>query len=159
MGIDAKHLREHVVGPALVAIEAWSQAAENLVMGTAAQESHLEYLVQLGSGPAVGIFQMEPATYNDIWVNYLEYKPDLAARIRTAVATNQGTPPAERMIWDLRYAAILCRVHYLRKPGALPSAADIPGLAAYWKKHYNTPLGAGTEAEFIKNYDRVMVGE
>ena len=49
-----------------------SQEAENLLMGTAAQESALgEYIRQLGNGPALGIFQMEPETFDDIVRNYL----------------------------------------------------------------------------------------
>ena len=44
-----------------------SDNAVNLLMGTAAQESHLgKYRKQIGGGPALGIFQMEPATFNDI---------------------------------------------------------------------------------------------
>ena len=35
------------------------------------------------------------------------------------------------------------------------TAEEIPntlnGRAAYWKKHYNTPAGAGTAAKYIRN--------
>jgi hypothetical protein len=30
-----------------------------------------------------------------------------------------------------------------------PVPVTLKGRAAYWKKHYNTKLGAGTEAEYI----------
>ncbi len=154
--INAHQLRVQVVRPALIAVDLHSVAAENLVMGTAAQESHLKYIRQLGGGPALSFFQMEPATYEDLWANYLEYKPELAAKIRNAISTH-CKPPANRLLWDLRLGAIMCRVHYRRKPDPLPSADDVPGMAAYWKKHYNTYLGAGTEFEFIKNYSKVNV--
>lgn len=153
--MDASHLREHVVRPALRALDLYSQAAENLVMGTAAQESHLEYLVQLGNGPARGIFQMEPATHDDIWKHWLGYQPELANALRKAIATTEGQPPAGRMVWDLRYAAMMCRIHYRRVPSPLPDEHDVHALAAYWKEHYNTHLGAGTVQEFVDNYRRV----
>ena len=51
MPLNAQQLRTLVVRPALQAIGAWSPAAENLVMGTAGQESRLTHLHQLGGGP------------------------------------------------------------------------------------------------------------
>ncbi len=155
MGLNAKQLRELVVRPALKEINLWSQAAENLVMGTAAQESRLEYLKQLGGGPALGLFQVEPVTYNDYWDNFITYRNGLHASILRSVQAAKK-PPANRVVWDLKYAAIMCRVHYRRVSAPLPEASDLPGLAAYWKKYYNTPLGKGTETEFKENYHRTQ---
>ena len=39
MALDAKQLRELVIRPALMEIELWSEAAEELVLGTAIVES------------------------------------------------------------------------------------------------------------------------
>ena len=145
--------RRHVVVPALESIQHHNLAAENLVMGTAAVESRFEWLKQLGNGPALGFFQMEPATHDDIWLNFLAYRDPLAARIRRAIQYNGGQPAASRMIWDMRYAAIMCRVHYLRVKGALPSADDAEELGRYWKRHYNTNLGAGSVEKFTQAYE------
>jgi hypothetical protein len=49
------------------------QAAEELLLGTALQESGLIYRRQLNNGPALGLFQMEPATHDDIWADFLTY--------------------------------------------------------------------------------------
>ena len=152
--MNANQLREYIVRPALELIDAWSKTAENLVMGTAAQESNLKYVHQLGAGPAVGLFQMEPATHDDIWTNYLQYRQELAASIRKAISYNGGQPSAERMMWDFRYAAIMCRIHYRRVPKSLPDENDVHGLATYWKIHYNSENGAGTTDEFIQNYGK-----
>ena len=82
VSIDAEQLRKDIVRPAIEKIGLWSQEAEDLLIGTAAQESHLgTYLRQLGDGPALGIFQMEPATHNDIHENFLRYKHDLRNRV------------------------------------------------------------------------------
>ena len=75
--MNAGDIREYAVRPALEMIELWSQVAEDLVMGTAAQESHFSYLEQLHQGPALGMWQMEPATFRDIWINFLPSQPRL----------------------------------------------------------------------------------
>lgn len=43
-----------------------SMAAEQLLLGTAIQESHLKYRRQIG-GPALGYFQVGTNTQDDIW--------------------------------------------------------------------------------------------
>lgn len=124
-------------------------------MGTAAQESRLEYVRQLHEGQALSLFQIEPMTHDDIWDNYLAYRPELVNTVLGAIAAGER-PPAERLIWDLRYSAIMCRIHYKRVPEALPDAQDVWQLARYWKKFYNTTLGGGTETEFVENYRLVQ---
>lgn len=126
-------------------------------MGTAAQESGMgQYLVQLGNGPARGIFQMEPNTLRDIQQNFLSYRPKLKAMVETHKA--MALSDAANLICNLAYAALMCRIHYLRVAEALPAADDLSGLARYWKRYYNTALGKGSEAEFIENYHRYVGG-
>jgi len=158
MSINCKDLRELVVRPTLQHLRLWSPAAEDMVLGTAAQESGLgTYLHQVG-GPALGIYQMEPATHNDIWNNYLEYKPILRKQVEDMLGTSVHDIDSDdnSLIGNLYYATAMCRIHYLRVLEAMPVHKDIKGYAAYWKKYYNTPLGAGTEQEFIDNYKRYV---
>lgn len=118
----------------------YSEAAEELLILTAAAESlGGQYIYQMG-GPAVGIFQMEPNTHDDIWENYLEYKPELA--LETSFWTH--SKDSEALVYNLAYAILMARIHYLRVAEPLPSATDIDGLAYYWKKYYNTYRGKGT---------------
>ncbi|MEO5346732.1 MAG: hypothetical protein H7834_10200 [Magnetococcus sp. YQC-9] len=154
MGMHAGQFRAHVIQPALQLVGMASPAAEALLLGTAAQESGLgRYLRQVGGGPAMGVFQMEPATYQDIWRNFLPHQP----KILTALAPRwPRQPQAEDLITDLMLAAVMCRLHYRRVSAPLPAPDDLAGLARYWKQHYNTPLGAGTEAEFIRNWHRYV---
>lgn len=153
--MNAEQLRQEVIRPTLKRMGLWSQAAENLLMGTAAQESHLgEYIVQMGNGPARGIFQMEPATQTDIYDNYLSYRSNLLQKTEQLLAPIPDR--ATQLATNTAYACAMARVHYYRAPEALPDADDIQGLAAYWKKYYNTPLGAGTEEEFVHNYHRFV---
>lgn len=128
-----------------------SDSAVNLLLGTAAQESHFgTYLRQLGNGPALGVFQMEPATLNDIWDNFIVYR---SPEFQRALMDLGYLKDAARLVYDLRYAAIMCRIHYYRVPEALPAWNTVNGLAHYWKDHYNTHLGAGTVSEFEENYE------
>ena len=153
--LNILQLRQTVIRPVLADIGAHSQAAENLVLGTALQESNLHYLRQLGDGPARGLYQMEPVTHDDIWENYLSYRAELAGHVSAFLAENKER--TEQLIWNLAYATAMCRVHYMRVPAPLPEATDIQDMAAYWKQHYNTPLGRGTPQEFAEKYEKAIV--
>ncbi len=152
--MDAKQLRELVVRPTLKLLGMWSQAAEDLMIGTACQESHCgQYIRQLGCSGTVGAFgiwQMELATANDIYKNWLEYKPDIMQRVDALRGAEQSI--ADALVCNLAYACAMARILYYRCPGAIPQ--DVAGQAAYWKKYYNTPLGKGTTAEYMDNWER-----
>lgn len=150
--LNPSQFTEHIIRPALEAINLYSDAAVELLLGTAIQESRLTYLVQLGGGPALGLFQMEPATHEDIWENYLDYKDTLFDKVY-ALAGRQPVDPHD-MIWNLHYAAAMCRIHYYRDKEPLPEAGDISRQAAYYKRVYNTAAGAGTEVEYLKNWHK-----
>jgi len=154
--INIQHFRNAVVRPVLDGLGLRSAAAEELVMGTAAHESGLTYLKQVGGGPALGVCQMEPATHDDIWKNFLEYRPVLASDLRDMFGPAAGA--AAHLVWNLAYAVAMCRIHYLRVKDPLPQVEDVDGLAAYWKAHYNTAAGAGTVEKWRADYDRIVKG-
>ncbi|MGG5887964.1 hypothetical protein ACLF3G_12570 [Falsiroseomonas sp. HC035] len=156
-----------VIDPALVALALDPPAARPgvrlLLLGTALQESLLRHLRQLpnrdGSrGPALGYFQMEPVTHDDIWKTFLAFRPPLAARMRALAGLPKGQPEPEVLLRDPVYAAAMARLRYRRAPGRLPAAGDVAGMAAYWKRHYNTPLGRGQPEEFAASLARVLPG-
>lgn len=124
-------------------------AAEELLLGTAAQESDCgEYLCQI-SGPALGVWQMEPFTHDDIWANYLRYHGELATKVsRLAFDAIQKL---DQMRGNLYYACAMARIQYLRSPLPLPAAGDRQGQAEFYKKVYNTAGGAATVAEYLNN--------
>lgn len=148
-------LRECVIRPILKKINLWSANAEELLMGTAAQESKGgTYIIQEGKDAiftqgGLGIFQMEAPTYNDMWDRVIK------APLRTLILSSCNfaeKPLATEMITNLAYAAVMCRVKYLSIPHDLPDANDVTAIGQYWKQWYNTPLGGGTVDEFVKNY-------
>ena len=146
--IDPLQFRLLVIRPALVRLGLWSLAAERLLLGTALAESYLAYLKQK-PGPALGLFQIEPATHFDIWRNYLRYRPRLAAKVAGLTAVfSLAHPPHERLITDLDYATVMARLVYRRDRFALPSSHDLVGLGAYYKRVFNTYAGKGSAASF-----------
>lgn len=155
--IRLSHLQTLIIRPAIEPLGLWSEDAEALLLGTAAQESHLGYYLKQLRGPARGIYQMEPATERDIWENWLGYNPELVEAL--GVLYNIVGPNPDRLVYDLQYASIMARFHYRRVPEPLPSREDIPGMSRYWKRYYNTLKGKGTPREFAQNYTKYVLRE
>jgi len=151
----ARNVLVNVIRPALNTLESGGLAAEQLVLGTGIQESLLVHRQQLGGGPALGLFQMEPATHDDCWENFLTFRQALAAKVRQTLDAGQQ-PVADTMQVNDRYAAAMCRIRYLRVAEALPAANNITAMANYWKQHYNTPLGAGVPEEFLAKWPQYV---
>lgn len=145
--IDREQFIDLIIEPTLEELGMYSVAAAELVLGTALQESRLTYIKQLGTGPALGVCQMEPRTHDDIWNNFLAFREKMRQ-----VVSEIGGPDAKEMIWNLKYSVAMCRVHYRRVRFPLPQAGDLKGQAQYWKDHYNTDLGRGTTEEYISNW-------
>ena len=110
-----------LIAPTLEKIGLYSDTALNLVTGTGLVESRYRVTAQYGGGPALGWFQMEPATHDDIWRNYLEYRPDLACKIRSLLPRHQTQIPSANLLQTLpAYSAAMCRIKYLRSPKPIP---------------------------------------
>lgn len=136
----------------------FSEAAVELLVGTALKESGgLRWRVQLSGGPARGLFQMERATYDDIWNNYLAFRLPLSEAIRQAFTPAGETLEFDQITDDDAYAALMARLKYLRVPAPLPLANDLLDQANYWKTYYNTKLGKGTAAEYVSSWKTYVV--
>lgn len=150
--MNLRNVMNMVIGPALRDAEMHSDDACRLVLETGLVESgYREIAQQPNGGPALGFWQMEGPTHDDIWKNYLQYRPELAKRIIWASSLDMpanSAPSSVLLVYHLRYAAIMCRVHYMRVPDALPT--DLEGRAAYWKAFFNTAGGKGTVEKYIQ---------
>lgn len=149
--MDKDQLRELIVDT-LKEANLHSDSAVELLMLTAATESKLGHYIRQVKGPAMGVFQMEGATEDDIWSNYLKYKPELHSKVQLSSVFGD-----DELVWNLKYAILMARVHYLRVPSSLPNVHNIGGLAHYWKDHYNTRLGKGNPVTAANDYRRLAL--
>jgi hypothetical protein len=152
-GLDVDQLRLNVVRPVLVRLDLHTPAAENLVLGTALHESHGRYIRQI-KGPAMGIYQMEPATHYDLHHNFLRFNTALKVRVNQYAGFFSGdlADPSE-LIGNLFYATAMCRIHYRRLKAPLPTNEPY-ALAQYWKDFYNTRRGKGTVEQAVPHFTR-----
>lgn len=149
--INVQQLRELIIKPALNDLQLYSEDAEELLVFTCAVESMGGTFLKQINGPALGIYQMEPSTYYDIWDNYIYHQASLQLRLTTNF--NIGRLPSDfRMVYDLHFATAMARIHYARIPEPLPSSKDILAIWEYYKAYYNTNLGASSPALSLGKY-------
>lgn len=149
--LDNEQLRTYIIAPALASLQLYSKDAEELLVFTCAVESDGGTYVQQKNGPAVGIYQCEPNTHNDIWRNYILRRNQLVTQLAMNFNVN-GVPDARRLVTDLAYATAICRIHYLRISDKIPSCTDVDAIWAYYKKFYNTEKGKAKKEASIQKY-------
>jgi len=151
--MDARQFRTAIVAPALISVGLHSEAAENLIVGTALTESRLEFVEQHGHGPARSFMQIEKATYDDCH-RYLRLRnPKLKELIECSILMD-SFPPFECSTWNMRLAVLVARVKYYMDPSPLPDAGDANGMYEVYKRVYNTPLGRATYGGSISHFLR-----
>lgn len=151
-------LHDYIIFPTLKAMGSAlnTPAARQLLLSTAGQESHCgEYFTQI-KGPALGIFQMEPPTVNDLYQSYLipTGRVDMVRQFSSIAAWED--PMLISLVGELFYATALARMNYYRRAEAHPAFNDFGGMWRYYKKYWNSELGAATEAEFKANWKRFV---
>lgn len=150
--MKANNFIVEVVRPVLRHLGMWSPAAEKLLVMTACHESGGFRFREQQGGPALSFFQIEPATFYDIWDRYLEPRPGRKALV--AQFLPEGVDPIEALRTDDRFACAIARMKYASLPDPLPSVADNQALAAYCKTHWNTALGKATPEKYLSDYER-----
>jgi hypothetical protein len=156
--INIAQFRQEILTPALSLLKQYSADAMELLVFTCATESKGGTYLRQIKGPALGIFQMEPFTYNDIWQNYIRKKNDISLLLGTHFNAF-SMPDERRMIHDLFFATAMARIFYLRIPAKLPNKEDIDGIWEYYKEYYNTEHGKATKDESIKAYYAFIGGK
>lgn len=145
------------IGPALSQLEPvipYSRAAHALVIGTGLVESQYGALIQAGGGPALGFWQMEPATFDDMTKNFIMYRSALSAKI-AAIVGYPVNGRSGRLATDILLGAVMCRVQYFRSKLPLPGL-DAAALSKYHKTVYNTALGAADPARNIPAFQKAI---
>lgn len=152
--MNLAQIKNRVIIPALDKISLGGDSAVNLITGTGLVESGYLVTQQYGGGPALGWFQMEPATHDDCWENFLKYRPELAEKIRGLI--HGLIPTAHMMRNNAQYAVAMCRVKYLRVSASLPGYNDATSMSEYHKIYYNTELGKANATRNIPLFQEAI---
>lgn len=147
--IDVEQYINFVLDPVLHSLKMHSRDAVHLMLRTALIESRLSYLNQLRQGPALGFFQTEPATIDDVY-RYLETRPDIKERLLSCVNMSELPKSLLHHAQNLALNCAIARVKYWMVPEPIPSLDDIEAQGEYWKKYYNTELGKGSVGHFVR---------
>lgn len=148
--MNSQQLYDHIIKPThkYMGGNYESRNANFLSLCTAAIESNCGYYIKQVGGPALGVWQMEPATHEDIWLNcdalsnnQMSHRMDL---LTVSPDNNQMTD----LIVSPMYACAMARLKYSMDSAPLPDSENIRAVYDYYKRIYNTPAGASTYEKF-----------
>ena len=166
MGIYVNDLRELIIRPTLKYLNEWSQTAENLLLGTAAQESQLGFNMQSGIDDGLGLYSISAKTHTQVWDEFLVTDPELASRLRGLASQQQFLKsPHSELVTNLSYASGVAWMIYKRCHVKLPDSGNIHEMAKFWLCHYcardnNAQLISGDEVaidNFVHNYRKFVL--
>lgn len=151
--INNSQFRELIIRPSLQAIGLYSENVEELLVATMAHESKGgTYLAQLGgdANSALGIFQMEPATLDWLWLKVVN-SPTLHSSIMGFI-TDKSSELKEELVFNLYFSTQMARMRYYVTPATIPDKNDLDGIWNIYKTYYNTSKGEASKNEFVADY-------
>lgn len=120
-------------------------SAEQLLLGTACAETKLgAYPDNTPKTLGVGLCQHDQIGLDDIKQEGEQRHFDIVQKLW---GYDMLTIDLADLANDPLLSFICCRLSYKRIPAAIPNS--LKDKAAYWKKHYNTVAGKGTEQHFV----------
>ena len=135
MTINAADLTQYVIKPTLDYLDMYSNAAEKLLLGTAAQESDFDPFCDQHDG--FGIYQITSQQHQDIWDSYLAFNPDLASKVRGLASQHEFLKnPDQELRINLAYSTAIAWIIYLRSDIELPAADDLEALGECWEDNF-----------------------
>ncbi len=96
---------------------------------------------QIGGGPALGIFQIEPVTHNSVWDN--------SDSIRARAKRYGITEDVGRLETDDRYSIWVARHYLAMDKNPLPKTPE--AMAAYCKSYWNR-TGKATPEKYLNDW-------
>ena len=130
-----------------------SRNANFLSLCTAAIESNCGYYIKQVGGPALGIWQMEPATHKDIYrecdaLKTVGTEDSKTYELLQKLQVGAYIAGQSKMIMSPMYACAMARLKYSMDVAPLPDSENIRAVYDYYKRIYNTPAGASTYEKF-----------
>lgn len=150
-----------------------SDSADLLSLCTAAIESDCGYYIKQVNGPALGPWQMEPDTHQDIWDNCdaIESTSSYFFKLIISLGVDAAPPCFKRevmanrdLIMSPMYACAMARLKYSMDSNPLPKVTgnrkeDEANFYDYYKRVYNTELGKSTFAKWQVKMEKHKVFE
>lgn len=141
-------IKARIILPVLTALALPGDPVARLQLGAGIGNAETGYRtkVQVG-GPALGFWQCERVTHDDVWLRSLPDRPDIARTLLGYLPARFGgraVGAAEAMIESDAYAAGISAFVFFRSPVPLPPRDDPVAQCRAWKAGYNTSAGAGT---------------
>lgn len=150
MIFTASDLRQLVIRTTLKYLHQWSPAAENLLVGTAIQESGAGFCIK--EGRQLGLYHISPSAHRAVWDHYLIHHPEMASDIRGLASQHAFlSDPHGELVTNLKYATAIAWSIYCKAGKPLPAADDLEGLSRFWHSHFHH-RPSGTAKDFIRNY-------
>lgn len=151
--MNPQQLLDYIIKPTLQYMGGnyYSKESAFLLLCTAAIESNCgEYIKQI-NGPAIGIFQMEPDTNEDIWEHCDALQNNCFGDVVHGLWSVSNPMPS--LIQSPMYACAMARLKYSMDPHPLPKLTGVGQIDSrnfydYYKRVYNTELGASTFAKW-----------
>ncbi len=159
MGICSRELRRYIIRPSLKHLGMWSSTGENLLLGTAAQESQLGSHIKYKNHRALGIYQISPKMHRSIWDHYLAKQPELSSKVRGLASQREFLiHPHHELATNLSYATAIAWLIYHRTGIAISKIppGNINELGQLWRRHFHSHLRKVAELSFIKNYQQLI---
>ena len=147
---DITQFREDILTPTLEALQIREPEMNELLVFTCAVESAGGTYVKQIKGPALGIYQLEPNTFSDLWHNYILRKPDIINLISLNLGVHRMPDPYE-IICNLKLATALCALLYKYRKANIKSK-NPDDLWNVYKPLYNTEKGAATKDKSFAAY-------
>lgn len=155
MGFSAEEIRHLVVRETLRELNDWSLCNENLLLGTAAQESGLG--AKLKEGRMAGIYHISPAAHRAVWDKYLIHKPDLASIVRGMAGQRSFLQdPHRELVTNLKYATAIAWLIYKRSGQQLPEESTPEQLAKFWHRHFHA-RATGRIEDYVANFQNLVL--
>ena len=163
--MNAQQLHDYIVKPTLEYMGGNYNTVEArfLLLCTAAIESECGHYIKQIGGPALGIWQMEPATHDDIChncdaMNNVNFENSIERFTDDIIWCSDCNNYNSLMVSPM-YACAMARLKYSMDSKALPAYnggtdLDIDMFYRYYKRVYNTGLGASTFDKWLSAIER-----
>jgi len=154
----AEEIRTYVIRPALKIVNLWCPAAELLVYGTGLLETGFTHLYKPNhDGGGFGFYQMAPSVYAEN-LKFIKAREQRTLAASISGACYYDVIPADHFVLlsNIRFATLLCRIHYLRARADLPEYFNAESMADFYSEHYNNSDGILNRQNNVELFEGII---